>query len=786
MALNLLKKNSKFLEYLDWQEIINILLSYSHFDNTKESLNNLLEFRDNSEINHDLNLIDTYISEKDHFDFTLNDLFNNVSSTNSIEKFLLSIEKGHILDLSELNSICKLIENYSSIQKIFTDLPISHNHADQATKSRIRNKFVNPFRKLVEKNGEEHLENHPKLTKLYKQIRELESSLRQEIVKASREDNFSKALQFNEYDVINDRYVLAVRSDTYTSELGVIVAKSKTGMTLFVEPYSLREKSNSRMRLLAQVDAIINEICLEFCEALLSFERAPLNILHFYYKLDVIKSKSGFSYDLNLCRPTFSKNNEIKIEGFFHPLLENPVINNLELSNSSKGLIISGPNTGGKTVTLKSISLCFLMSYMGVYVPAHSCELYLPQGLYYFSHDQQDLSSGLSSFASEAKNYLELLKDIEPHSLIIVDEIFNSTSSEEASALAISFLEEVHERSDAKVIISTHHQFFKTYIHSSKEYISSHVGFDTDTSKPTYKLQYGSPGSSMAFRIFEILAEKFNLRNSISKRAEKILDKKQLSYEQLLQELSAKKAELDKLLLENRQLNNELKNKNKSMEGLVHLEKERLISTYKKKLEKIISKAEKLLRETKKGNISSSKQLSKKVHMISGDLPDPKKTKFSDIISNVSEDVPLDMTNISVGDYLYSRVFNKNVQVQSLNPRKKEVQISNGKMTIWMDIRKMSLKRGKTKAPEVKINVTRTINGKLEIDGRGLRLEEFQRLVDDSIHELISGDIPFLNIVHGHGEGVLKKWLRNHLKSFKELEFHSEDGNDGATRVKLT
>jgi DNA mismatch repair protein MutS2 len=786
MALNLLKKNSKFLEYLDWQDIIDILVSYSHFDNTKDLLNNLLVFRGNDKINHDLNLIDQYLIEKDHFDFTLNDLFSQIPSSNQIETFLRSIEKGHILNLDELNSICKLLENYPSISKIFSVLEIEHNHADQSLKSKIRNKFINPFRRLVEKNGEQHLENHPKLTKLYKQVRELESSLRSEIMKSSREDVFSKALQFTEYDVINDRYVLAVRSDSYNSDLGVIVAKSKTGMTLFVEPYPLREKSNLRIRLLAQIDAIINEICLEFCETLLTLERAPLNVLHYFYKLDVVKSKSSFSYDLNLCRPQIINNPEISIKGFFHPLIENPVINDLKLDESSKGLIISGPNTGGKTVTLKSISLCFLMSYMGLYVPAQSCQLYLPKGLYYFSHDQQDLSSGLSSFASEAKNYLELLKDIETDSIIIVDEIFNSTSSEEASALAISFLEEIHEKSNSKVIISTHHQFFKTYIHSSKEYISSHVGFNTETSKPTYKLQFGSPGSSMAFQIFEILANRFNLKNAISKRAEKILDKKQLSYEQLLQELSSKKAELDRLLLENKQLNHELKNKNKSMEGLVHLEKERLVTTYKKKLDKIISKAEGLLSETKKGNISNQRQLSKKVHMISGDLPDPKKMKFSDVLNTISDDTPLKIEDIKIGDYLFSKVFNKDVQIHAINLRKKEVQISNGKMNIWMSLKKLTKKKNKSRQQEVKINVTRTVNGKLEIDGRGMRLEEFQRLVDDSLHELISGDIPFLNIVHGHGEGILKKWLRKHLKGYKELEFQSEDGNDGATRVTLT
>ncbi|WP_127715278.1 Smr/MutS family protein [Halobacteriovorax sp. HLS] len=785
MALNLLKKNSKFLEYLDWNEILEILLSYSYFDYTKEKLKNLLEYRNNDEINAELNLIDQYIDQRDNYDIHLKDVFECLPSTNQIETYLKAIQKGVILNLAELNSVCKLLETYSTTQKYFQDFNITHEHCDQGTKSKIRNNFVNPFRKLVYKNGEEHLENHPIISKLYKEVKELEFTLRQQVMNISREEKYTKALQLNEYDIINDRYVLAVRSDTYNSELGVIIAKSNTGMTLFVEPYPLREKSNLRIRLLAQVDAIINEICQGFCSTLLTFDRTPLNILHFYFKLDLLKTKSGFSESLNLCRPTLNIESKIDIKGFFHPLIENPILNDISIGPSKKGLIISGPNTGGKTVTLKSVSICLLMSYMGLYVPAQSCDLYLPEGLYYFSHDQQDLSSGLSSFASEAKNYLELLKDIEPTSIIIVDEIFNSTSSEEASALAISFLEEIHKKSDAKVIISTHHQFFKTYIHSSKDYISSHVGFDVENSKPTYKLLFGSPGSSMAFQIFEILASKFNLINSISERAEKILDRKQVSYEQLLQELSGKKSELDRLLLENRQLNNELKNKNKSMEGLVHLEKERLVNEYKKKLNKVISKAEHLLHETRKGNIKNEKHFSKKVSTLSDELPDPRKTKFAQALAVDYKEDPISISSVSIGDQLLAKPFNKVVTVQSINERKKEIQVLNGKMSIWMASKNLYPTHHKRVAKEVQINITRTVHGKLEIDGRGLRLEEFQRLVEDTLHELISGDIPFLNIVHGHGEGVLKKWLRGYLTSFKEIEFSSEEGNDGATRVTL-
>jgi len=786
MALNLLDNNSSFLEYLDWDEILIKLSSHSYFQHTKDVVPRLLNYKPNQIINRDLTFLDLYNDDFESFNISLGDIFSTLPRTDELEKHLASIEKDLVLDLSELNTICKLLEGYPSVERLFEHFNIDHNYPDQSIKSKIRNKFINKFRNLVSKDGSESLENHPQLSPLYRELRELEKGLRNSINISARKETYKKVLQHSEYDVINDRYVLAIRSDSYNSKLGVIIAKSSTGMTLFVEPYELREKSNQRIQIMAQIDAIINEICRNFCTTLLEFERAPLNELHYLYKIDLIKTKANFSAELGLKRPQLNESKEVYIKDFFHPLIENCVLNTLHLDPLTKGLIISGPNTGGKTVTLKSVTLCYLLAAMGLYVPAGECNIFLPDGIYYFSHDQQDLSSGLSSFASEAKNYLQLLDEISENSLIVVDEIFNSTSSEEASALAISFLEQIHSRSNSLVIISTHHQFFKTYIHASKEYISSHVGFDMETSKPTYKLNYGSPGSSMAFKIFDILAEKFGLSNTISSKAEHILDKKQLSYEQLLQELSQKKSELDKKLIENRQLNINLKNQKKSMDGLVLLEKERITSEYKKKLDKIISQAENLLVETKKGKIDSRKQFEKKVINLTGSIPDPKKQKFNERVKQTTAEKKISIDQLKENDYVFSPTFNKNLKIVSINQRKKEVQVLNGKMSLWMSIKNLTWPTNKQPPKQnIQVNFTKSVSGKLEIDGRGMRLDDFQRLVEDSIHELINGDIPFLNIIHGHGEGILKKWLRTFLKSYTEVYWQSEDGNDGATRLTL-
>src|SRR5690606_15629289 len=187
-----------------------------------------------------------------------------------------------------------------------------------------------------------------------------------------------------------------------------------------------------------------------------------------------------------------------KFTALFHPLLKNPVKNTADCGKNNHGIVVSGPNTGGKTVFLKSIALSYLLFYHGFFVPASEAEMYPYEGLFYFGNDLQDLKAGLSSFSGEVRNYIELIERILPSNLILIDEIFNSTSSDEASALSMAYFDELHKKSACHIIVSTHHQMFKTLIHQDRSYISCHVGFDTESMKPTYKIQWGTPGASMA------------------------------------------------------------------------------------------------------------------------------------------------------------------------------------------------------------------------------------------------------------------------------------------------
>ena len=698
------------------------------------------------------------------------------------------IPKAKFFEASQLHFFSQIAETYQDNLSLFRNLVFAKDYSIEANLlAKIKKTFINPLRDFVDRNGNVSYERHPVLKRLYAEVLALENDLRISIQKISKTDLYSNKLQLDNYDIINDRYVLAVRADSYNSELGPIVSRSQSGMTLFVEPYVVREKGNRRIHLLAEIESTILKLTIELSKILHLYTHEFTLMSEWVLELDWLNTKATYTQKLGLCKPKLNHKFYFEMNGIYHPLLNNPIKNNIELDSEHKGLIISGPNTGGKTVVLKSLTLSILLVHIGLYVPAVNADIHPVEDLFYFSHDHQNLAEGLSSFASESKYYLELLKSLGPLNLIIIDEIFNSTSSEEASALAIAFLDEIHQRSKSKVVLSTHHQVLKTFMHSRGDYVSAHVGYDFELNRPTYKLILGEPGSSLAFKIFDNLSEKFGLQTDISIRARVLLDKKQVTYETLLQELSQKKIDQDKLLASNRILNLELKNQKAAMEGTLFLEREKILNEYTKKIKGFFEQAERLLNDAKIGKFANKKALNNEIADIQSALikEKPERKVHEDVEKIYSHYRHINIEDIKIGNTIFSLTIRKNVKVQNVNLRKKEVQIQNGALSVWVSPETLRYPSG-VKIPKamVSINIQRTVRGDIEVDCRGMRLEEFQKTATDSIEEVISGEIPFVTIIHGHGDGVLKNWLRSYLKKeHRDLQWENIEGNDGCTKI---
>jgi DNA mismatch repair protein MutS2 len=784
MFLNLLKNNSEALLLLDWSQIISDVSSLSHFDITKNILMASPSFQKQAVIQNKLDQLEFFVNAYDELSYTFNTHIRLIPFEEEKFQTLPFLYKERFFDTNELNFFALLFSGHKDTSKQFFKIPLTEEYIiPDKTLDSIRREFLSPLRNFVDVSGKISYERHPELKNLYAKLLQLEHELRSQVLRVSQTELYKTRLQLENFDIINDRYVLAIRSDSYQASLGSIVSRSQSGMTLFVEPFELREKSNQRLQIVSEIESIILHLTINLSKIAHQFAKEFELISNAVLFFDLIYTKATYSLKNNFTKPILSNDFHIELRSFFHPLIEHPVSNNLELNLSQKGLILSGPNTGGKTVALKSVCLCMLFLQMGIYVPASHAVIYPVDGLYYFSHDHQNISQGLSSFSAEAKYYLSLLDELTTTNLIFIDEIFNSTSSEEASALAMALINEIHSISNSKLVISTHHQMLKTFMHNRQDYVSAHVGFDLERGVPTFKLLYGEPGNSLALTIFNNLSALFHTKTNISIVAQDYLDKKSLSYETLLLELSQKKIELDKLLQQQKILEQELKNQRSSMEGILFLEKEKILTDFNKKLKNVFGDAENLLNSIKEKKVTSKNTFYNQMAGITRELPNAKENKpFYNPYGHLS---PIPLSEIQNGMTVFSLDFKKNVKVLQVNLRKKEVQIQQGALSSWVEPETLCFSSGKA-IPKVSVIIEKSSRHDIEIDCRGMRLEEFQKVSELSINELIAGDIPFLTIIHGHGDGILKNWLRKNLKeNYRDLRWENIEGNDGCTKIYL-
>ena len=735
---------------------------------SKSEINSLFELLEKS-----IKYIDS--SEYHSFYQQLQSLKSDVNLIANVKK----IEKESILSIEEIHQVVVILESFHQNTLLFEKL-FSNKKIDSSTFQSLLRKVVKPFRTFVDLDGKIEYTRHPELKRLYEKRNQLDLKAKEILNNLIRDYSRDGILQINTYDIFNDHFVLLIKTDHYSKSLGFIHARSDSGQTLYVEPKRLSNISNERKDISIEIEAVIYRICRDFTLELKNYIKEIPTITRLILALDHCFGLAKFSHEYRLERPLLNEQENYWLEDFYHPLLEDPVLNTINLGQDYQGVMISGPNTGGKTLTLKTICLCSLFPHLGLFVPARNANIPVFKEIYFLSQDHQSLKDGLSSFAAETKNYLELAKSLGQNSIIFIDEIFNSTSSEEASSLALGFFEYFNNTTRPLIFVSTHHQMLKVKTHEKSSLMSAHVGFDPDTGMPTYKLFFNSPGSSRALEIFTQLSKKFSFGEEIVESAKKILDKKLMDYEALLSEVSKKKSYLEKELKENKDINQRLSNQLKAQEGILKLKTQEEITKLKLELSKIKKKSYQLLDDIKGKKITTPKAIDKNFRQIESEevLKEEEKSNFKTI-----NQIP-----IIEQSYIY-KPLRKLGKVLKVNLGTKRVLLSIGKnfkVEAQFDELAYGPKQKQT-VNDFSFNYTKKAHESLSLDARGMRIDEFRNKVELMVSDLYADNLPYLEIIHGHGNGILKNWLRNFIKNTPELEIEiPKESADGMTRIILS
>ncbi|MCR9204048.1 MAG: hypothetical protein NXH75_05700, partial [Halobacteriovoraceae bacterium] len=635
---------------------------------------------------------------------------SNISPDFRFTHVLKKITKDQTLEVEELIQCYHVLNSYKSLKNQLpiagtTGIPvIDLNRALKEWHKECETLFDFKTNSLI-------TYKHKDLKPIDKRIQETSKELRVRLSKISNEWQKNELLQQNEFDVFNDKFVLPVRSDRFTGNLGRIIHRSKTGSTLFVEPHTLREISNKLEELKAELEREIFKILNRLTSHLGLKYHEMQNVFHYMLTLDSAFGRLKTEIQFSLTRPLMNTKGHLEITNIFNPLIEGPVKNSLKIKKSSNGLLISGPNTGGKTVLLKSICLCIILPHLGFKVPADDANLPYFKDVYFMSHDNQSLMDGLSSFSSEAMDYLKTVNGLEnDNSVIFIDEIFNTTSSVEASQLAVALIKELSNRK-AKTFISSHHESLKEIIFEGGLLESGHMGFKKESNTPTYVFHHGSPGKSFAKEVFLKLEKDVLefpditrwLDNKYRTTAE--LDSRIQSLDEIKEDSLKVKAEYEELL-------SEIQREKENVKNILSIEKANLQSEFDKKWNQLKKETLDLTEKVKKGEL-------KNIVKVTSELSKMKKEKERGVEAiKIATDAIIDP---QAGDRVFIAPFNKDGKILKLN--KTKAYVESGSLKSWVKITDLYKPGTQNKGQQqVTINIQKNQEGRgLQLDARGMR-----------------------------------------------------------------
>jgi len=632
------------------------------------------------------------------------------------------------------------------------------------------------------------------LRSIRQSLRAEEAKVRQKLESFTRGSNATKMLSDAIVTIRNDRFVIPVKQEYRAHYGGIVHDQSSSGQTLFIEPESVVQANNEIQRLKVKEKAEIERILLELSAKVQEVAHDLFVLVQILGDIDVILAKGKFGQANKCTKPKMNQEGYIRLVRARHPLIsiEDAVPNTIEFGRDITAIVITGPNTGGKTVTLKTVGLCTLMAQAGLPVPAlDGSELAVFDQLFADIGDEQSIEQSLSTFSSHMVNIVDILGKFDARSLVLFDELGAGTDPQEGAALAISILDEVVGRG-ARVMATTHYPELKAYGYNRPGVVNASVEFDIETLSPTYRLLIGVPGRSNAFEI----SKRLGLKDSIIQQARGFTGSDRHEVESMIASLeesrrrSEREAEEAHVLLEEAQkLREQLEERLRTYDE----KKDALEKKAKEKARKIVEEAkaesEKVIAELREMRANASKIV--KEH----ELIEAKKKL--DAVS--PEENPVLKKQVQIRERAQNLKPGDEVRVLSYGQKGTLVEKASGnEWVVQIGILKMKLdesdlqyvKPEKEKQTVVMTNVkNRSSHVKLELDLRGERYEEAILKAEKYIDDALLANYPRVSIIHGKGTGALRQGIQNYLKGHKRVKSYrygeAGEGGFGVTVVEL-
>ena len=642
------------------------------------------------------------------------------------------------------------------------------------------------------------------LKTIRRKIRAQDAHIRAQLEKLIHSPTYKNSLQEAIVTQRNGRFVVPVKSERRTEIAGMVHDTSASGSTVFIEPASVVE-ANNEIKVLEskerdEIERILTELSAEagtFYDSIrIGFESAVA--------LNLIFSKANLAYQMKASKPILNAAGEIELKKARHPLLDGKtaVPIDVRLGSDFDALVITGPNTGGKTVSIKTLGLLTLMAACGLYIPtADNSRVAVFQNVLADIGDEQSIEQSLSTFSAHMTNLVAIDRETNDSTLVLIDELGAGTDPAEGAALAVAILEALRQKG-AKIAATTHYSELKEYALSTPRVENASCEFSVETLRPTYKLLIGVPGRSNAFAI----SARLGLRQEIIARAQGLMTSEEKRFEDVVDTLEQTRAEMEREKQRTLELQTEINRVRESAqkkyeEAAAKSEKElerarneaaRLVENARRAANSLLMEVDRLKKEQAKEKNAAEMARKAKAAMKShlNAIDDLTAERFDD----ARDDDYVLPRALQIGDAVFVTTLGTNGTVVSLPDGKGNLEIQAGAMKMKVAQENLRLRSGKAKSSGLprRTGVSHDrapVSGAMRVDLRGKNAEEAILDLDQFLDSAVRAGLNEVTIVHGKGTGVLRKAVQTHLRTHPNIRTFRlgvyGEGEDGVTIAEL-
>lgn len=639
----------------------------------------------------------------------------------------------------------------------------------------------------------------PALSDIRRKIRTASSKAREALDKIIHSSAYIKYLQEAIVTQRDGRYVVPVRAECRNNVPGLVHDTSSSGQTVFIEPMGVVQANNDIKVLKGKEEDEIERILFEFSADAGGYADAIIRSYANLCELNLIFAKAELAYSMKAVMPVLNDRGIVNLKQARHPLIDKSrvVAVDIRLGSDFDTLVITGPNTGGKTVTLKTLGLFTLMAMCGLLVPCgEGSELSVFRRVLVDIGDEQSIEQSLSTFSAHMTNIIQIIKLANAGSLCLIDELGAGTDPVEGAALAIAILEKLREK-HAKIASTTHYAELKEFALRTPGVENGCCEFNVATLRPTYRLLIGVPGKSNAFAI----SQRLGMDEEIVQRAQELVSSENRQFEDVVQKLEQQRQSLERQVenanrltakanTEKQKAENELKKAKADAQREIDRAKEeaqRIVSSTRAQADALVEELEKARRE-KELSAEARTKLKRDIDKMEAHA-DPIKLKETE-----NEEYKLPRP-LKVGDEVLIYDIDKNATVLAPPNKDGQVLVQAGIIKTRVDIKNLRLLKAKNKPAQSRFPSTRNVPTKMdvrpetEVDVRGETAFDAVNIVDKAIDNAVLSGIGKLTIIHGKGTGVLRREINQYLRSNKAVKSHRlgvfGEGEDGVTIVEL-